>query len=335
MSFKGVESSRAFLIVGDDHELVYKALVEIQDAVEAQVGSDFERIVFQGGECSVQDVVGSLVQGFIFASRALIVLRDPSGLSTEDVATLILALESYQGDNFLILVNFTGTVDSKLRSFFSAKGSLIDPSLKNRGDKSTFLAETVHDSGLSFDPDAFQLLSRTLGEDVSRAISLVDLLKASVGASAHIDVATLELYLPSAGDVAPWDLTDAIEGGRVEDSLDMLDRLMHAGNRHPLVVVAMLQRRFVELALVSGEGIRTPSQALAVLRERDKKFSRPEFVIKKMVASARHLGYSRLAQAFIWLSLADRQIKGEGGLPPELAAELLVARLAKSFSNNP
>lgn len=326
--------SSATLIVGDDPELVYKALSELVEKIEARTGGDLERVAFQGGECSVIDVVSSLSQSFMFSPSALIVLRDPSALSSEDSALLLAALESYGGDNYLILANFSGTVDSKLRSFFANKKWVIDSSLKNKGEKNSFIADTVHESGLKFDPDAFRLLSHTMGEDVAQVGQVIELLKAGAGEFARIDVATLRSYLPAPGDVAPWDFTDAIEAGKVHESLEMLDRLMRAGKRHPLVILAILQRRLVELAAVSGSGINSPAQALAALRERDKKYTRPEFVLKKMLTSARHLGYARLAQAFVWLSQADRQIKGEGGLSPELAVELLVARLAKSFSNS-
>ncbi len=326
--------SRATLIVGDDPELVYRDFSELVEKIEALTVGDLERVVFQGGDCSVIDVVSSLSQSFMFSPSALIVLRDPSALSSEDSALLLTTLESYSGDNYLVLANFSGSVDAKLKSFFANKKWVIDASLKNKGGKNSFIADTVHESRLKFDPDAFRLLAHHMGEDVAQVGQVIELLKAGVGESSRIDVATLQSYLPAPGDVAPWDFTDAIEAGKVHESLEMLDRLMQAGKRHPLVIVAILQRRLVELAVASGSGINTPAQALATLRDRDKKYTKPEFVLKKILTSARRLGYVRLAQAFVWLSQADRQIKGEGGLSPELAVELLVARLAKSFSNS-
>lgn len=321
------------LIVGNEPELVYKTLGELVQKVEHRFGSDVEKISFQGGDCSVQDVVSAMSQNYMFSPAALITLRDPSELSAEEAEALLSALESYSGDNYLVLANFSGTVDSKLKAFFSTRRSLIDCSLNSKGVKTTFLGDEVHQSGLRFDPDAFRLLAEKLGEDVAQAIPTLELLKASLGEGARVDVQTLAMYLPAPGDVAPWDFTDAIEAGKVDQALDMLWRLMRAGGKHPLVVLAILQRRFAELAVVSGSEIHNADQALDRLRARDKKFNKPPFVIRKMLASSRALGSTRLAQAFVWMSQADRQIKGEGGLTPELAIELLVARLAKSFSN--
>ena len=333
MASVGDVISNLSLIVGNEPELVYKTLEEVVQKLEHRFGSDVEKISFQGGECSVQDVVSAMSQNYMFSPSALITLRDPSELTAEEAEVLLLALDSYSGDNCLVLANFSGTVDSKLKAFFSDKRSLIDCSLNSKGVKSSFLGDEVHQSGMRFHPDAFRLLAETLGEDVAQAIPTLELLRASLGEGATVDVETLAMYLPTPGDVAPWDFTDAIEAGKVDQALEMLWRLMRAGGRHPLVVLAILQRRFVELAVVSGSSIHDADQALVRLRARDNKFNKPPFVIRKMIASSKALGPDRLAQAFVWMSQADRQIKGEGGLPPELAIELLVARLAKSFSN--
>ncbi len=333
MASVGDVISSLTLIVGNEPELVYKTLEEVVQKLEHRFGFAVEKISFQGGECSVQDIVSAISQNYMFSPAALITLRDPSELSAEEAEALLSALNSYTGDNCLVLANFSGTVDSKLKAFFSGKGSLIDCSLNSKGGKSSFLGDEVHQSGLHFSPDAFRRLAETLGEDVAQAIPTLELLKASLGEGATVDTQTLEMYLPMPGDVAPWDFTDAVEAGKVGQALDMLWRLMRAGKKHPLVVLAILQRRFIELAVVSGTNIHDTEQALARLRARDNKFNKPPFVIRKMIASARALGPARLAQAFVWMSQADRQIKGEGGLSPELAIELLVARLAKSFSN--
>ncbi len=330
MAAVGGVISRATLIVGNDPALVYNSLSDFIRKIESEVGPNLERVTFQAGACSMQELVGSMSQTFMFSPAALIVLRDPSQLVAEEVEILSSAVESYSGENFLVLANFSGTVDAKLKSIFSARHSLIDCSLKSKSDKQTFLGDMVHESGLQFAPDAYRLLGQSLGEDVARVVPLLDLLEATLGEGAFVDLPALEQYLSAPGDIAPWDFTDAIESGKVDKAMEMLWRLMRAGERHPLVILAILQRRFTELALVSGVKVR--SEALSILQARDKKFKRPPYVIDNMIASARALGYARLSQTMVWLSQADRQIKGEGGITPELAVELLVARLAKSFS---
>lgn len=324
--------AKATLVVGGDPDLVHVALVELISRIEDLVGSDLERLTFQGGYCTVEEVLVAWTQNFMFAPNALIVFRDPSCLTEEELETLFLAIDNYVGDNYLLLVNFTGKVIPRLRNYFSKAGSLIDSSLKSSKEKSTFLAQLVASSGLMFDPEAYRLLASHLGLDVGRGEAVLDLLKEALGERARVDSAALFKYLDVPGDVAPWDFTDAIEAGETGKALDMLWRLTRSGGRHPLVIISILQRRMVELAVISGVNVRTPRDALSVLRRRDPKFNRPEFVVKKMLAAAEALGYDGFSHVFSWLSQADRQIKGEGGLEPELAVELLVARLAANFN---
>jgi DNA polymerase III delta subunit len=166
------------------------------------------------------------------------------------------------------------------------------------------------------------------GEDVGRIVPFLELLKASIGNRETIDKESLEPFLASPGDVAPWDLTDAIESGQVERSLELLRRMIDAGGKHPLLVLSVLQRRFTDLAAISSNDIRTPQQVRETLKARYKSFNRPDFVLDKMLGIARKIGYHRLSRSFELLSMADRQIKGEGGLSPDLAIELLIGKLA-------
>lgn len=326
--------SASTLIVGDDPNLVYKEIDNLTVKLEELSGSELERVIFEASESPIDEVLRTWSQNFMFSPRALIILRNPSGLDAEEVETLLEATSVYSGDNYLVLANFSGTVDKGLRSYFTKKHALIDCSLKDKTSMSKFLGEIVHESGLRFDSDAFRLLSYHLGESVSEAVPILDLLKTAFGEGARVSIESLEPYLSDPGGVPPWDFTDAIEAGRTEQSIELLWRLMRSGKRHPLVIISILQRRLTELAVASGSGITSPSKALDALKSRDKKFNRPPFVTKKIFETGRSMGYSRLSQAFVWLSIADRQIKGEGGIEPELAVELLVARLSKSFSRN-
>lgn len=323
--------SNTTLVTGDDPALVYQALGRLVTDIEELCGGDLEKITFQGGESSVNEVVTCWSQNFIFSSRALVILRDPSKLESEDAELLLGALEQIRTDNYLVLVNFSGNVDKKLQAFFSKRKAVINSSLSNRSDKTNYLGDVVTKSGLRFKPDAYRLLLDSLGEDIGRAEPILGLLKAGLGEKAEVTSDLLSPYLGLPGDARPWDITDAIEAGDVAKATEVLRRMIDAGGRHPLVILAILQRRFIELGLVCSDGIRTPNQAAEILKARDKNYRSPEWSVRKLLETSKRLGNSRLTKAFVLMSLADRQIKGEGGLTPELAIELLVARLAQTM----
>ncbi len=320
--------SNATLVVGDDPSRVYQALEEHIQNIEELVGDELEKITYQAGASPITEVIMTWQQNFIFSSRALIVLREPGDLLSEDVEALMAAIDSYSGLNYLVLVGFSGKIDSKLKAMLSKRHAVVDCSLGTKKEKTGFFGDIVHKSGLRFAPDAYKLLVDFFGEDVGRIVPFLELLKASIGHRETIDKESLEPFLTSPGDVAPWDLTDAIESGQVERSLELLRRMIDGGGKHPLLVLSVLQRRFTDLAAISSNDIRTPQQVRETLKARYKSFNRPDFVLDKMLGTARKIGYHRLSRSFELLSMADRQIKGEGGLSPDLAIELLIGKLA-------
>ena len=65
--------------------------------------------------------------------------------------------------------------------------------------------------------------------------------------------------------MAPWTFTDAIDAGRTADALIQLHRLLGGGERHPLVVLAILHRHVQSLLRVDSPSIRTEGEAAAAM----------------------------------------------------------------------
>ena len=89
--------SNATLVVGDDPSRVYQALEEHIQNIEELVGDELEKITYQAGASPITEVIMTWQQNFIFSSRALIVLREPGDLLSEDVEALMAAIDSYSG----------------------------------------------------------------------------------------------------------------------------------------------------------------------------------------------------------------------------------------------
>ena len=63
----------------------------------------------------------------------------------------------------------------------------------------------------------------------------------------------------------PWDLTDAIDRGDTAMALALLQRMMGAGDRHPLQVMAILHGHYARLLALDGADARDEATAAAVL----------------------------------------------------------------------
>jgi DNA polymerase-3 subunit delta len=188
------------------------------------------------------------------------------------------------------------------------------------------MRERASRAGLRLDLAAEARLTAHLGEDLSRLLGLLDVLRAAYGEGAAIGPEELEPYLGEAGGVAPWELTDAIDRGETPAALGALHRMLAAGERHPLVVLATLHRHVATMLRVDGPGIVTESDAAAALGIAK---GRSTFPAKKALNQLRRIGSDPVAQMVGLVADAELALKGVSALPEEVVLEVLVARLCR------
>ena len=132
----------------------------------------------------------------------------------------------------------------------------------------------------------------------------------------------LEPFLGQAGGVAPWELTDAIDRGDTAGALTQLHRMLEAGERHPLVVMATLHRHYANMLRLDGAGVADERGAAKVLGV-------APFPAKKALSQARRLGLAGVGRAIELLAQADLDLRGATAWPEALVMEVLVARLSR------
>jgi DNA polymerase III delta subunit len=165
-----------------------------------------------------------------------------------------------------------------------------------------------------------------LGEDVSRLVPILDLLRAVYGEGGRIGTADLEPYLGEAGSVTPWAFTDAIDAGQTDVALDRLHRLLGAGDRHPLVVLAILHRHLQSLLRLDDPGVGTEAEAAVAMGIAKGRSTYPA---KKALAAAQRWGSAGIAEGIGLLADAEVGLKGASAWPEEAVLEVLVARLCR------
>jgi DNA polymerase-3 subunit delta len=126
--------------------------------------------------------------------------------------------------------------------------------------------------------------------------------------------------------VAPWTFTDAIDAGRTEDALVQLHRLLGGGDRHPLVVLAILHRHVQGLLRLDDPSIHDDAAAAAALGIAP---GRSTFPAKKALAASRRWGSGAVAEAIGLVADAELGLKGASAWPGEAVLEVLVARLCR------
>ena len=315
----------AWLVDGDDPTLVGEAVRGLIDELVGDADRSLALEDHRGEEVDLAAVADACRTPPFLADRRVVVVRDVGRWATEELTPLLDYLEDPLESTALILAAGGGRLAQKLVAAVKAKGHITGTAVSSREARG-WVRDRIKASPVRLDGAAEALVEAHLGEDVSRLGALLGVLAAAYGEGARLGPGDVGPYLGDAGSVAPWDFTDAIDAGRTEAALELLHRLLGAGERHPLVVLSILARHVQSILRVDGDDIVTEAQAAAAM---GLAKGRSTYPAKKALASARRLGPAGVAEAVGLVADAEVALKGGTEWPAELTLEVLVARLCR------
>ena len=267
--------------------------------------------------------------------RRIIVSRHSGVFSTKEaVAPLVAYLSDPLETNTVVLVwekdprpqrqpKIPAVPKSLLDAVTASGGTVVDTSSGSGKAQEGWIVDQIRSSSVKFDASAQKLVVDHIGSDVGRIPGILTTLEGVFAPGSRLSAADVEPFLGAAGDVAPWDLTDAIDNGDVSAALDSLQRMLIGGERHPIQVLATLSSHYLRMAQLDSPDIRGEKMAAEVLGLKGSTFP-----AKKALAGAQRLGSVRLEEFVALLSQADLDLHGAKNWPPPLVVEVLVARLA-------
>jgi len=200
-------------------------------------------------------------------------------------------------------------------------GAVVDTSPGRKVGE--WVAEHLAEAGLKVDNEGRARLVTWVGDEPSRLLGLLDLLRSTFGAGTKISVAEIEPFLGDDGGVPPWELTDAIDRGDRAVALELLQRMTGQGDRHPFQVLSTLHSHFARMLRLDGAEVAGEKQAAELLGLKGSTFP-----AKKALGQVRRLGHDRIVRAIDLLAEADLDLRGGKAWPDQLVLEVVVARLA-------
>jgi len=316
------------LITGDDESLLLTAVSEV---VHRLVGAGDRSLMvdeFDGDEYELRLVVDAAQTPPFLTEFRVVVARGVGRFGADEVAPLVAYLSDPLPSTELVLVAGGGRLAKSLvDAIKKTGGDIVDTAPPTRArERSGWFEEQVAASGLRLDHQALALLASWLGEDAGRVQGILETLASTYGDSRTLKVVDVEPFLGEAGGVPPWDLTDAIDRGDTTKALLLLHRMMRAGERHPLQVMAILHSQYTKLLTLDGAEAYDEASAAAVLG------IKPGFPAKKALEQYRKLGNACVVRAIGLLAQADLDLRGAKEWPDELVMEVLVARLSRLTS---
>lgn len=313
-----LSGAAAVAVVSADAALGAQALRSLLDGF---AGDDIEvaHTSFDAGALSECSTVP------MFAARRVVVVRDAHTASKDQHAQLDEYLSSPAQWSTLVL----GWGAAKLPKALTAHtgtGALevrdANPPANASGRTQAIIAK-VRDAQVRLDGPATKLVVDTLGEDLARVDGVLAVLAATYPEGSTLNVEQVRPYLGDGGPVPPWELCDSIASGDSAAALEVLSRLLDAGGRHPLAVLAVLRTQFERMQRIAFTQPADDRAAAELLGIKGSVFP-----AKKARAQARRLGADRACAALELIGAADGALKGRSGVPERMLIEVLVARLA-------
>ena len=145
---------------------------------------------------------------------------------------------------------------------------------------------------------------------------------AYVGDGPAIDTTAVERLVGGWKTETTWKMLDAVRDGQMAAALDLLDKLLTAGE-HPLKLAGGVNYVFRPVAKateLSRQGTPLPE---ALTTGGVKPFN-----VQQMVAYLKRIGRPRAERILTWLLKADLDLKGASALPERIIVERLFAQLA-------
>lgn len=314
-----------YYITGDDESLMLSA---IGDLLKKLVGDGDRSLMvddFDGEDYEVRAVVDAAQTAPFLTEKRVVVARGIGRFNADDVASLVVYLDDPLPSTDLVLLAGGGRIAKALTDALKRAGastiSTLPPSRAT--ERSGWFDEHIKAAGLKLDVQATKLLASWLGEDAGRLQGILDTLHSTYGNDKKLTAAEVAPFLGDAGGIPPWDLTDAIDRGDTTVSLQLLHRMLRAGDRHPLQVMSILHGHYTKLLSLDGSGARDEASAAAAMG------IKPGFPAKKALDQFRKIGGGAVTRAVGLLAQADLDLRGAKEWPEELVMEVLVARLSR------
>jgi len=312
------------LLSGNDESILRSAVHELVD----ELVGDGDRVMtvdeFDGDEYELRMVVDAAQTPSFLTDKRVVVARDVGRFNSDELKLLIEYLDNPLDSSDLVLVVNGGPVPKKLGDAVKAVGTVTSTSPPSRPkDRQGWISDHIAAAGLRIKPDAAAKLGSWLGEDAGRLDGILATLTSAYGVDHVLTFTDVEPFLGDAGGVPPWDFTDAIDAGDTTKALTLLGRMMHAGGRHPLQIMAIMHNHYANIAKLDGAGARTEQDAMAATGIKSP------YPAKKAMQTYQRLGAGSTKRAIELLAQTDLDLRGAKDLEPELVMEVLVARLSK------
>ncbi len=326
------------LLTGPDDFSRREALTALKAAHDRDGGLATNTVTLNGASITLAELRAAATTVPFLAEYRLVVVeglcrrfdaRNGAGRRRRDVGDwtpLADLLAAVPDTTLLVFVEDAVRLRNPIREMIDAAGEVREFPLPAERQLAPWVRDRARALGLDLTPAAVRLLVERVGRNLWVLASEVDKLKTYAGADT-VDEPDVRALVARSREGNIFRLVDGVAEGRGSVALQALERLRDEGEA-PQRIIAMLARQF--RMLVVAREILDRGGSPADVQEQLKV---QDFVARRVVEQARRFSLAALGAAMQRILRCEVQIQDywqdrPGGMPQDLAVELLVADLA-------
>jgi DNA polymerase-3 subunit delta len=265
----------------------------------------------------------------LFGERRLVLVRGLGGVPAKTLDRLRDALDGarahpggWPAPGVTVLLLAAGVADRKHPALRLAPEAEQVPVRSPTGRAvGGWLQDRARAAGLQFAPGAAEALVGLVGEDLGRLAGEIEKAAVFAGPDGRIGDEVVRALVGESRVRRYWELTQALEEGKGDRALGVLQQLLDAGEE-PTVLLSLIAGHFRDLAKARA-GLAEGKDARAMAADFR---GRPSFVVERLVARAEKVPAATVENGLRACFDVELGLKSSGGDAAALLTTLLLER---------
>ncbi len=295
-----------YLLHGEESFFIDSVTSYIEKNALSEGERSFNQEVLYGKDTDFKTVVDNARQYPMMAERRVVIVKEAQAMRS--LKNLISYIEKPSPHTVLVLAHKNKPLDkrTKFGKAVSKSAVILDSKKLYDNQVPAWISTYVKAQKLNIDPEASQMLTEYLGQDLSKIVNEIDKIKINLKAGEKITAKLVQAGVGISRDYNVFELNKALSIWDYSKIMRIIYYFEENPKANPLVmVISNLFGYFTKVA-IAQQNIKSNDAELA------KKTGVNPFFVKDYRVAARTFRPAQIKQAFISLHTADRHSKGMG-----------------------
>lgn len=295
-----------YLLHGAESFFIDSVTSFIEQNALSEAERSFNQEILYGKDTDFKTVVDNARQFPMMAERRVVIVKEAQAMRS--LKNLLSYIEKPSPQTVLVLAHKNKPLDKRTKFGKAVSKSAVILDSKKLYDNQIpgWIASYASAQKLSIEPQATQILTEYLGQDLSKIVNEIDKIKINLKEGEHITAKLVQEGVGISRDYNVFELNKALSVWDYPKIMRIIYYFEENAKANPMVmVISNLFGYFTKVA-ITQQNMRASDAELA------KKTGVNPFFVKDYRVAARTFRPAQIKQAFMSLHKADRHSKGMG-----------------------